>query len=65
MPTIKGFSMKDGKVVKGKEEFLKALPIRPAKSEVVKEHIRDVDPDEEVRKKTIKKYKRRPKRKWR
>jgi len=66
MPTIKGFSMKDGKVIKGEKEFLKLLPIRSVKSEVVREHKKDVDysskkqPVSPVKMKAIKKYRRKP-----
>jgi len=66
MPTIKGFSIKDGKVVKGEEELFKVLPIRPIKSEVVKEHKKDVDysskkqPISPVKIKKIEKYRRKP-----
>ena len=57
MPTIKGFNLK-----RDKDKLLKYIPIKSIKSEVVDEHIRDVDVTPKVKKKKIAEYKRRRRR---
>ena len=57
MPTIKGFNLQ-----RDKDKLLKYIPIKSIKSEVVDEHIRDVDVTPKVKKKKIAEYKRRRRR---